>query len=248
MGNVGNIEKVMVFGILAIILCILGIAIWGHHDGQPPLDEAQAKTPLDVGGLGESADEGTPMPPLKRPVDIGGDDLSAAPRILVPEDDEADLGGPIEPPDVTLTPPSPAAPERGPAGLPRTHTIAPGDTYTSLAERFFGDPRLYVEFEKVNEDVDPRRLRAGMVVNVPQLTGDDLPEAEIEAPRTAPKDPAGGATAGGVKYVIRSGDTLSAISRQFYGTPNKWRRIADANPRAIPNPDRLTAGVEIQIP
>lgn len=32
-----------------------------------------------------------------------------------------------------------------------------------------------------------------------------------------------------VEYTVVSGDTLSAISRMFYGTTTKWRRIRDAN-------------------
>jgi LysM repeat protein len=46
-------------------------------------------------------------------------------------------------------------------------------------------------------------------------------------------------------YVIKKGDTLSAISTKFYYTPNKWRVIADANKL---DPKNLKVGKTIRIP
>ena len=46
-------------------------------------------------------------------------------------------------------------------------------------------------------------------------------------------------------YVIKKGDTLSAISIKFYYTPNKWRIIADANKL---DPKNLKVGKTIRIP
>jgi len=55
-------------------------------------------------------------------------------------------------------------------------------------------------------------------------------------------------TAGGPEqsYVIKSGDSLSKISKLFYGTPNKYNEIAQAN--GIANPDRIQAGAQINVP
>ncbi|MFG0315793.1 MAG: LysM peptidoglycan-binding domain-containing protein [Planctomycetota bacterium JB042] len=251
MGNVGNIEKVMVFGILAIIICILCIAVWGHNAVPEPAG-ARAKGPGDLGSI----DDGPAVPPLKRdrdrPTDYdGGDDPIPGPRLIEIKDDEFENDPPPASPRNVTDEPDFGVPEPAPAPattLPRTHTVRSGDNFSSLAQEYFGDANLYVEFEKANEDVDPRRLRAGMVLNVPQLDVD-----EIDAPRSRPSRErtaarASGSTAGGVKYVVKSGDTLSSIARQFYGAPTQWRRIADANPAAIPNPDRLKVGVEIEIP
>jgi LysM repeat protein len=38
------------------------------------------------------------------------------------------------------------------------------------------------------------------------------------------------APSSGVRYTVQPGDTLVRISTAFYGTPQEWRRIADANP------------------
>lgn len=56
------------------------------------------------------------------------------------------------------------------------------------------------------------------------------------------------ATAGGdtQPYTIKSGDSLSKISKLFYGDANKYNEIAQAN--GIPNPDRIQAGQQINLP
>lgn len=47
-------------------------------------------------------------------------------------------------------------------------------------------------------------------------------------------------------YTVRPGDTLSKISKQFYGDPNKYPTIAKAN--NLENPDQIKAGQELLIP
>jgi nucleoid-associated protein YgaU len=56
------------------------------------------------------------------------------------------------------------------------------------------------------------------------------------------------ATAGGdtQPYTIKSGDSLSKISKLFYGDANKYNEIAQAN--GIPNPDQIQAGQQINLP
>ena len=47
-------------------------------------------------------------------------------------------------------------------------------------------------------------------------------------------------------YTIQPGDSLADISLAFYGTPDHWRRIADANPGT--SAGVLKAGTAIVIP
>jgi nucleoid-associated protein YgaU len=49
-------------------------------------------------------------------------------------------------------------------------------------------------------------------------------------------------------HEVRKGDTLSSISLQYYGKSTLWRRIYDANRARIDSPDRLTVGVQLEIP
>lgn len=50
----------------------------------------------------------------------------------------------------------------------------------------------------------------------------------------------------GTMYVVKSGDTLSKISKNFYGNANEYSKIAQAN--SIDNPDKIQVGQELKIP
>ena len=50
----------------------------------------------------------------------------------------------------------------------------------------------------------------------------------------------------GTLYVVKSGDSLSKISKSFYGNPNEYTKITQAN--NIPNPDKIQIGQQLKIP
>lgn len=52
----------------------------------------------------------------------------------------------------------------------------------------------------------------------------------------------------GRTYVVRKGDTLASISRKFYKSSARWKRILDANRKSIDDPDNLKVGETLAIP
>jgi nucleoid-associated protein YgaU len=56
------------------------------------------------------------------------------------------------------------------------------------------------------------------------------------------------ATAGGGSYTVQKGDTLSKISKQYYGDPNQYNRIFEANRDQLKDPDRIFPGQVLKIP
>ncbi|MBI1763256.1 MAG: LysM peptidoglycan-binding domain-containing protein [Acidobacteria bacterium] len=50
----------------------------------------------------------------------------------------------------------------------------------------------------------------------------------------------------GLKYTVKSGDTLSKIAKRFYGEANHYHQIAAAS--GIDNPDRIDVGQEVTLP
>jgi nucleoid-associated protein YgaU len=62
----------------------------------------------------------------------------------------------------------------------------------------------------------------------------------------APAAPANAPANGPQPYTIQPGDTLARISAVFYGSPQHWRRIVEANPGL--QPENLAVGREIVIP
>lgn len=62
---------------------------------------------------------------------------------------------------------------------------------------------------------------------------------------------AGAAVSGGQsgrRYRVKPGDTLSKISREFYGDPNEYQKIFNANRSVLKDPDTIRAGQELVIP
>lgn len=49
-------------------------------------------------------------------------------------------------------------------------------------------------------------------------------------------------------HVVQVGDTLEKLARQYFGAPDRWRTIYDANTALLSNGQPLRAGMELQIP
>jgi cell envelope opacity-associated protein A len=72
--------------------------------------------------------------------------------------------------------------------------------------------------------------------------------AQIDAPAAqAAAAVATGSTAART-YQVQPGDSLSKISKQFYGDANKYMKIFEANKDKMTDPDHVKAGVELIIP
>ncbi|MHC4947814.1 MAG: LysM peptidoglycan-binding domain-containing protein [Planctomycetota bacterium] len=112
------------------------------------------------------------------------------------------------------------------------------DTFTSIAEDWFGDGEQWTLIAEANPRVDPRRMRIGQELRLPPREG-----GAAAAPR--PRRDGGGERI----YTVRSGDTLSEIAVVSYGSSRRWRDIFDANRSLIgSDPDALEVGMRLVIP
>lgn len=73
--------------------------------------------------------------------------------------------------------------------------------------------------------------------------------ADIQAPAAA----AAAAAASGPSvtartYTVKQGDSLSKISKDFYGNANQYMKIFEANKDKLSDPDKIKAGMELVIP
>jgi LysM repeat protein len=66
--------------------------------------------------------------------------------------------------------------------------------------------------------------------------------------RSARPDAASQAAAVSHTYTVRSGDTLSTISSQFYGTSGEWQWLYHVNQPAVSDPNRIYPGQELNVP
>ncbi len=76
-------------------------------------------------------------------------------------------------------------------------------------------------------------------------TQDDITaDISVDSSRAAG---AGGASAGET-YTVKSGDTLSKISKDQYGDANEYMAIFYANRSALKDPDKIQVGQQLTIP
>jgi nucleoid-associated protein YgaU len=70
--------------------------------------------------------------------------------------------------------------------------------------------------------------------------------------QSAPRTQTAGASASGGQssrtYTVKSGDSLSKISKQFYGDANQYMKIFQANRDQLNNPNEIRPGQELVIP
>jgi len=74
--------------------------------------------------------------------------------------------------------------------------------------------------------------------------------ADIQAPAAAAAAAgAGSATTTAARtYVVKAGDSLSKISKEFYGNANQYMKIFEANKDQLSDPDKIKPGMQLNIP
>ena len=198
---------------------------------------------------------------------VGGDppvpETPGGPSIVdVPPVPETPLGPPLptirpRPAPGVLPPPEPAVPAvpeipSAPAGgtgvgatREQIYVVKENDAgFWGIAEKLYGDGRLWTLIAKANPDADSNRLPPGKKLKIPPR-----PAPTIEAP-AGPASPASGGlitTAGGTKtYVVRKNDAgFWGIAQTVYGNGKYWTLIAKANPGV--NSNTLQPGDRLNI-
>jgi nucleoid-associated protein YgaU len=73
----------------------------------------------------------------------------------------------------------------------------------------------------------------------------------VSQPQAQPTMTAGASASGGQgqrRYTVQAGDTLSKISREFYGDPTQYTKIFNANRNVLKDPNAIQPGQELVIP
>jgi nucleoid-associated protein YgaU len=73
--------------------------------------------------------------------------------------------------------------------------------------------------------------------------------ADIQTPAAAAAAAAGASSTPAARtYTVQPGDSLSKISKQFYGNASMYMKIFDANKDKLDDPDKIRAGIDLRIP
>lgn len=112
------------------------------------------------------------------------------------------------------------------------------------------DNKLFIQGEAPSQDVKNRVWDEIKRIDpsYSDLTA-DISVMAGGASSASAQQQAGSAAAGGMQtYTVKSGDTLSKISQQFYGNPGQYMKIFEANREQLNDPDMIKPGQVLKIP
>ncbi len=107
------------------------------------------------------------------------------------------------------------------------------------------DNKLFIKGVAPSEDA--KNAVWDQIKLVDQNNDQDL-TCEIDVDESKAQQGGGGGQQGGESYTVQAGDTLSKISKQFYGDANEFMRIYYANQGTLSDPDKIRVGQELTIP
>jgi nucleoid-associated protein YgaU len=134
----------------------------------------------------------------------------------------------------------------------KTYRVQKGDDgYWTIAAKVWGEGngRHWKKIQDANPGVVSTSLVAGMVLNIPALEEGTGTTGTTAITSGAPKPGSTFINSAGQKvYVVSKDDSagLWGVSSKVYGKGHLWRKIAQANPSAVPT--KLKAGQQLVIP
>lgn len=155
-------------------------------------------------------------------------------------------GGPTTP-FASAADPSAMTPSTRPST--QTHTVAAGETFSSISAQVYGSSKYFAKLVAANPNIDPHRLRVGMKIVIPELSSStSATSADATTPTaTTPTPLAPASTADSYKVV--PGDTLEGIAIKLYNDASFKADLYNANKAMIGvNPDRLKVGWVLKLP
>jgi nucleoid-associated protein YgaU len=151
-------------------------------------------------------------------------------------------------PEIKPAPTPDPPPPLKPAVIPPEfleHTVLKGETFETIAQKYFGPRATGAVIAKANPMIDPTRLKPGRTVLVPKDPGNIQ---GVPAPRPPEDPPVAVPPSAPEEYIVQEGDTLSQIAQEVYGESRLWTLIRDANRDQLPNESSLKIGQRLRIP
>lgn len=133
------------------------------------------------------------------------------------------------------------------------YTVKPDDTYWTISKHAYGTARFFSSLALYNKNriKDPRKLREGMKVVIPdptvliqrypELLQDYIPKKTMPSGYFLKPD-------GMPAYRIGERETLSEISQKHLGRASRWIQLYRMNQHVLKNPNRLKPGTVIDLP
>jgi LysM repeat protein len=126
------------------------------------------------------------------------------------------------------------------------YTVKDKDTLSSIAQNVLGSSSRWVEIAKLNPNINPNQIKAGMVLNMPSQNDSLSASVPASTSQGAPVRSQTNPSNNVKSYIIQQNDTLSGIAEKTLGSAARWREIAALNPGL--DPKNLKIGTEVIIP
>ena len=126
-------------------------------------------------------------------------------------------------------------------------TLAPSGPHATDAKNFMKKDELELG-TSLSGDAVVSRAEAARLKNENLTLHKEV--EDLRAHRTSDKPTAADkkSGAGPRTYVVQEGDTLASISRKFYKSTGRWKKIRDANRSVLEDPAKLKPGMTLTIP
>src|SRR5918995_6687843 len=95
---------------------------------------------------------------------------------------------------------------------------------------------------KVSGNAPSQEQREKIVLAMGNVHGVSKVEDNITVAAAGSSAPSGSSTGESKFYTVKSGDTLSKVSKEFYGDPNRYNAIFEANKPMLEHPDKIYPG------
>lgn len=109
------------------------------------------------------------------------------------------------------------------------------------------DNKLFIQGVAPSEQAKNRVWDQIKAVN-PNWAQELTADITIDQNASASAAPAATAKPAQRSYTVQAGDSLSKISKQFYGDPNDYMKIFEANRDLLKDPNKISPGQTLKIP
>jgi len=261
-------DRVQRSGLIALSVLLL-TAVGAHFVGSRPGSEA--RTPPEKSAQDPAAWEGVKfLPPEQRRYFVDAEDFAREPVVnpLTGGDGRSIMSNIPAPPldpmgemaaqRLSLTGPDPLPSKRGGSSGPRNPTktdsfirARENDTLIRIAKRELQDADRWQEVARLNDIQKPYVVTIGQLIYLPTgpASSGNARAASTSGRSGQPQNANLGnspSTPAARTHVVKNGESLMVISRQYFNTTKHWQKILEAN--NLKSDRDLRTGMKITIP